>query len=159
VRSVALPNRLDAVRDYVAGGGGFVMIGGYLTFQGIEAKGQYAGTAIEEILPVDISRWDDRVECPQGITPLVVEGAHPIVDGLGPEWPHLLGFNRVTPKGDATLVAKVGDDPLIVAGHYGKGRSVAFTSDCAPHWAPTAFVEWQGYAKLWRQLAAWVSDT
>ena len=28
VRSQALPNRLHAIRDYVANGGGFVMIGG-----------------------------------------------------------------------------------------------------------------------------------
>jgi uncharacterized membrane protein len=157
VRSVALPNRLHAIRDYVENGGGFVMIGGYLTFQGIDAKGQYSGTAIEEILPVALGKTDDRVESPQGVIPNVVDPAHPIVAGIGTAWPHLLGFNRVTPKGGATVVATVDDDPLIVAGTYGKGRTVAFTSDCAPHWAPTAFVDWEGYAPLWRQLAAWVS--
>jgi uncharacterized membrane protein len=157
VRSVVLPNRLHAIRDYVAGGGGFVMIGGYMTFQGIEAKGQYSGTAIEEILPVKIAKTDDRVESPQGVTPRVVDAAHPIVRGLGAAWPQLLGFNRVVPKSDATVIATVDDDPLLVAGRYGDGRSVAFTSDCAPHWAPASFVEWQGYAPLWRQLAAWAS--
>jgi hypothetical protein len=75
VRSIALPNRLHAIRDYVAGGGGLVMVGGYLTFQGIEAKGQYAGTAIEETLPVTLSRYDDRVECPQGVVPVVGDAA------------------------------------------------------------------------------------
>lgn len=157
VRSVALPNRLHAIRDYVAAGGGFVMIGGYMTFQGIEAKGQYSGTAIEEILPVNISRTDDRVESPQGVNPRLVDPAHPIVAGLGSAWPHLLGYNRVSPKSGAAVIAKVGDDPLLVAGEYGKGRSVAFTSDCAPHWAPASFVGWEGYAPLWRQLAQWVS--
>ena len=67
VRSKVLPNRLDAIRDYVAGGGGLVMVGGYMTFQGIEGKAQYAGTAVEEALPVTLSRLDDRVECPQGL--------------------------------------------------------------------------------------------
>jgi len=157
VRSVALPNRLHAIRDYVAGGGGFLMIGGYLTFQGIDAKGQYSGTAIEEVLPVSISRHDDRVECPQGVVPTVVDASHPIVAGLGTQWPHLLGYNRVTPKDGAVVVAELGVDPLIVAGSHGKGRAVAFTSDCAPHWAPTAFVDWQGYAPLWCQLAAWAA--
>lgn len=157
VRSAVLPNRLHAIRDYVAAGGGFVMIGGYLTFQGIEAKGQYAGTAIEEILPVTLSRTDDRVECPQGAHPRVSERAHPIVAGLEAQWPHLLGFNRVTPKAGGTVIATVDTDPLVVAGHYGKGRTVAFTSDCAPHWAPASFVEWPGYAVLWQQLAAWAS--
>lgn len=159
VRSVALPNRLHAIRDYVEAGGGFVMIGGYMTFQGIDGKGQYSGTAVEEVLPVAISRNDDRVECPQGVVARVVDTAHPISAGLDGAWPHLLGFNRVTAKNGASVIATVGDDPLIVAGQYGKGRSVAFTSDCAPHWAPAAFVDWPGYARLWQQIAGWVSKT
>jgi len=156
-KSKVLPNRLHAIRDYVRAGGGFVMIGGYMTFQGVEAKAQYAGSAAEEVLPVTIDRWDDRVEAPQGAHPTVTDASHPIVAGLGGNWPNLLGYNRVTPKTGATLVAKVGDDPLIVAGSFGKGRSVAFTSDCGPHWAPPPFVEWPGYATLWAQLANWVS--
>ena len=39
VRSKPLPNRLDAIRDYVRRGGGLIMVGGYLTFQGIDAQG------------------------------------------------------------------------------------------------------------------------
>jgi len=156
-KSKVLPNRLHAIRDYVRAGGGFVMIGGYMTFQGVEAKAQYAGSAAEEVLPVTIDRWDDRVEAPQGAHPTVTDASHPIVAGLGGNWPNLLGYNRVTPKAGATLVAKVGDDPLIVAGSFGKGRSVAFTSDCGPHWAPPPFVEWPGYATLWAQLANWVA--
>jgi uncharacterized membrane protein len=154
VRSIELPNRLHAIRDYVAGGGGLVMVGGYLTFQGIEAKGQYAGTAIEEALPVTLSRYDDRVECPQGVAPAVVDPAHPIVAGLGGAWPALLGYNKVTPKPGATLVAKAGEDPLIVAGQFGKGRSVAFTSDCGPH-----FIDWAGYARLWSQITKWAAGS
>lgn len=159
VRSVALPNRLHAIRDYVGGGGGFVMIGGYMTFQGIEAKGQYAGTAVEDVLPVTISRYDDRIECPQGLTPKVSDAGHPIVAGIGSDWPHLLGYNRVAAKDGAGVIATLGDDPLIVAGTHGKGRAVAFASDCAPHWAPTAFVDWQGYAPLWRQIAGWAAGS
>ena len=38
------------------------------------------------------------------------------------------------------------------------GRQLrAFASDCGPHWAPPAFVEWEGYAPLWRQLAGWAA--
>jgi uncharacterized membrane protein len=157
VRSKALPNRLHAIRDYVAAGGGLVMVGGYMTFQGIEAKAQYAGTAIEDALPVTLSRFDDRVECPEGVAPVVGDAGHPIVGDLGGEWPRLLGYNCVTPKPGADLVATVGGDPLIVAGGFGKGRSVAFTSDCGPHWAPPPFVEWPGYGRLWAQIAAWAA--
>ncbi len=156
VRGRVFPNRLAAVRDYVAQGGGLIMCGGYLTFQGIDAKGQYAGSPVEEALPVILSRHDDRIECPQSVKPLV-EAAHPVVAGLGTDWPYLLGYNRVTPKPGATVVAHVGDDPLIVAGSYGKGRSIAFTSDCGPHWAPQPFVDWPGYGRLWAQMADWAA--
>lgn len=156
-KSRVLPNRLASIRDYVANGGGLVMVGGYLTFQGIDAKAQYAGSPIEEALPVSIEKGDDRVEAPQGIEPVVADAAHPIVAGLEATWPILLGYNRIAAKPGASLVASVGDDPLIVAGTFGKGRSVAFASDCGPHWAPPPFVDWAGYDKLWTQLCDWAA--
>jgi uncharacterized membrane protein len=156
VRSKVLPNRLHALRDYVLGGGGLVMVGGYLTFQGIDAKGQYAGTAVEEVLPVTLMRADDRVESPQGVVPVVTSPVHPMLQGVPSGWPALLGYNRVAPKSGAELVATVGADPLLVAGQFGKGRGVAFTSDCGPHWAPPPFVDWIGYAPLWNGIVEWV---
>ena len=42
-------------REYVRGGGGLLMIGGYLSFAGIEGKARYHGTPVEEALPVLIS--------------------------------------------------------------------------------------------------------
>lgn len=158
VRSIVMPNRLHAMRDYVAGGGGLVMAGGYLTFMGIDAKGQYAGTAVEEALPVTLMRADDRAESPQGVVPKVADGSHPIVKGLPAEWPAVLGYNKVTAKSGASLLAKVGDDPLLVAGSFGKGRGVAFTSDCAPHWAPPPFLDWSGYGTLWNGICEWAGS-
>lgn len=155
VRSKVLPNRLLAIRDYVAAGGGFVMIGGYLTFQGIDAKGQYHGSVIEELLPVSLKATDDRAERPQGVTPMVNNADHPIVAGLGSEWPQLLGYNQVNMKANGELVVSVENDPLIASRSFGQGRSVAFTSDCAPHWAPETFVTWPGYSKLWNQIVSW----
>ncbi len=155
VRSKALPNRLHAIRDYVAAGGGFVMIGGYLTFQGIDGKGQYQGSAIEDIMPVNLKANDDRIEVPQGVTPTVQDVDHPIVSGLSKEWPELLGYNQVHMKAEGTLVATAGEDPLIACGLFGEGRTVAFTSDCAPHWAPENFVTWKDYNKLWHQIVSW----
>ena len=156
-RSVPRPDRLVAIRDYVAAGGGLVMVGGYLTFQGIEAKARWSGTPVEEALPVTLLTIDDRVESPSGTVPKVRQLDHPIVAGLPPTWPALLGYNRVRPREGADLVVAAGDDPLIVAGEYGEGRSVAFTSDCGPHWCPPPFVEWAGYATMWQNLVGWVA--
>jgi uncharacterized membrane protein len=156
-RFKSLPNRLEALRDYVASGGGLVMVGGYMTFQGIEAKARYHGTPVEDVLPVTISPHDDRVEAPQGATPKVAMKDHAIVAGLGAKWPALLGYNRLTARPGTDVVAVVGDNPLLVAGAHGKGRAVAFASDCGPHWAPPEFVNWKGYARLWQQIAAWAA--
>lgn len=156
-KSRVLPNRLAALRDYVNLGGGLVMVGGYLTFQGIDAKAQYAGSPVEEVLPVTLSRYDDRAENPSGITPRKVAD-HPIVAKLDSEWPDLLGYNRVKAKPDASVIATVGKDPLLVVGTHGKGRSVAFTSDCGPHWAPPPFVEWAGYDRLWQGIVDWAGN-
>jgi uncharacterized membrane protein len=156
-RSVPLPDRTLAIRDYVAGGGGLVMVGGYLTFAGIEGRARWGGTPVAEALPVRISGADDRVEVPSGIRPVVQEPAHPIVAGLPAVWPDLLGYNRVETRAGASVVVTVGDDPLIVAGSFGSGRGVAFTSDCGPHWCPPPFVAWSGYARMWQQLVAWAA--
>lgn len=156
-RFKSLPNRLEALRDYVVGGGGLVMVGGYMTFQGIDAKARYHGTPVEDVLPVTISPHDDRLEAPQGAAPRVLLKGHPIVAGIGGKWPALLGYNRLTAKPGADVVAVCGDDPLVVAGTHGKGRAVAFASDCGPHWAPPAFVTWKGYARLWAQIAGWAA--
>jgi uncharacterized membrane protein len=154
-RSVSAPNRLALVRDYVQNGGAFIMVGGYLTFQGIEGKARYAGTPVEEALPVTMMLVDDRVETPEGTVPRVADASHASVAGLPGEWPNLLGYNRIMAKPGATIVATVGNDPLIAVWEFGRGRSVAFASDCGPHWAPPEFVGWAGYAPLWRQLVGW----
>jgi uncharacterized membrane protein len=141
----------------VAGGGGLIMVGGYLTFQGIDGRARWAGTPVEEALPVTMLPTDDRVEMPSGVVPTVRLADHPIVAGLAVDWPALLGYNRVVPRPGAEVVVWVGDDPLIVAGQHGGGRGVAFTSDCGPHWCPPAFVGWSGYATLWQQLVGWAA--
>lgn len=148
-RSKVLPNRLIALRDYVAAGGGLVMVGGYLTFQGIDAKGQYAGSPVEDALPVTMMRADDRVEAPQGVDPVVTDQNHPMLKDVPADWPALLGYNRLEAREGASVVATVDGDPLLAGWSYGKGRGVAFASDCGPHWAPPPFCDWTGYAALW----------
>ncbi len=156
-RSMPCANRLDALREYVAAGGGFIMIGGYMSFAGIDGKARYSGTPVEEVLPVTISGQDDRAELPQGFRPTVVDPAHPVVSGVSGEWPILLGFNKVVakPAGRVVVLAE-GRSPLIVVGTFEKGRSAVFTSDCAPHWGPPDFVNWAHYPRLWSNLVSWV---
>jgi uncharacterized membrane protein len=156
-RSMARPNRLNLLRDWVADGGGLVMVGGYFTFQGFEAKARYAGTAIEEALPVTMRRDDDRIETPEGLCPRMSGTEHPITVGLAAEWPMVLGYNQFAVKPEAALLAAVGSDPLLAAWEFGQGRATAFASDCAPHWLSPAFLDWEGYGRLWTQLVNWTA--
>ena len=156
IRSESTPNRLMLIRDYVKGGGGLLMIGGYLTFQGIQAKGNYRASPVEEVLPIELEIGDDRSEQPQGVTVDVVDAAHPTVAGLS-DWPQFLGYNRSKLRSDARLVASCQDHPFIAVREVEKGRSAIFASDCGPHWGPPSFLAWNGYAPLWNNLANWLA--
>ena len=156
-RSAVAPNRLAAAEQYVREGGGLLMIGGYLSFAGIEGKARFHGTPVETALPVTIGVHDDRAEHPEGIHPIVTEPGHPVLDGIPPDWPPLLGYNRLAAKSATQVLARCGADPLLVVGSHGEGRSAAFASDCAPHWCPPAFMTWPGYDPLWGNLLHWLA--
>jgi uncharacterized membrane protein len=156
VRSERTVNRLVLLRDFVKGGGGLLMVGGYLTFQGIAAKGNYHGSPVEEVLPVRLSAGDDRHEAPQGFQPMVVQPDHPVLAGLS-GWPFFLGYNRSTLHPEAALLASIDGDPLIAVRSVGRGRSAIFSSDCGPHWGPPDFVAWPGYGRLWTNLVTWLA--
>ncbi|HLH51477.1 MAG TPA: glutamine amidotransferase, partial [Roseiarcus sp.] len=59
------PNRLRLIKSYVEAGGGLMMVGGYYSFQGIHGGARYHGTPVEEVLPVEILAYDDRIEVPE----------------------------------------------------------------------------------------------
>ena len=152
------PNRLEMLREYVSRGGSLVMIGGYLTFQGIQGRGCYRNSALAGVLPVELLEGDDRIEKSAGIKPEVVCPEHKIVSGMPGDWPQLLGYNRLIPKKDSEVIVKLEDDPMIVIGYYGKGKSVAYATDCAPHWSPEEFCNWEGYRKLWANIIDWLTE-
>ena len=154
VRSKSLPNRLSSIREYVRGGGGLVMVGGYLSFQGIDGKARYHGTPVEEALPVEINPGDDRVESPEGLAPHVEMARHPIVAGLARKWPDLLGLNILKPKAGAEVIATAGGHPLIVAGSYGISQVVQIPLT-DPEYSRLSAVSQQVNAKV----KAWLTDS
>ena len=161
LRGQRTPNRLKLIAERIEAGGGFLMVGGYLSFQGINGSARYRGTPIERILPVTMLAVDDRVEVPEGFEP-VVAGAdgHPVLAGLEGPWPYLLGFNEVAAKSDASVLLRTGPGdalPLLVVGSHGAGRTMAWTSDIGPHWLPESFVAWPGYGRFWRQAFSWLA--
>ncbi len=150
------PNRLKTIAEYVKRGGGLIMVGGYMSYQGINGAAMYQRSPIAEVLPVTMMATDDRCERPEGVQPVKTR-SHPIIDELPEKWPHILGYNLVQPKKGAETLAEVGGDPLLVVGSHGAGRAAAFTTDIGPHWCPTEFAEWDGYGVLWRNMVRWAA--
>ncbi len=152
-------DRLANLAGWVADGGALLMVGGYLSFTGFEGKAAFRQSPLAPALPVELLGEDDRVELPAGATPTVHQQDHPALGGAGSRWPHLLGYNRVRARADATTLAQITDDPLVVVGAHGRGRTAAFTSDCSPHWAPPEFCEhWDGYQRLFDGLVRWLTS-
>jgi uncharacterized membrane protein len=157
--SKVVPNRLDHLRQFVLRGGGLLMIGGYMSFAGIDGKARYGSSPLAAVLPVSMLAGDDRVEVPEGFRPRVVDGTHPAMSSVPAEWPALLGYNCLKARAEATVLVDNGeDDPILVVGSFGRGRSAAFASDLAPHWAPDAFMDWPGYHLVWRSLIRWLGS-
>src|SRR3954468_15316869 len=88
-----MPNRLAVIGDYVRAGGGFAMIGGWMSFGGFHGKAHYAYSPIAKLLPVEIDRNDDRMETPEGVHPEARAPDHPVLAGLETDWPDMLGYN------------------------------------------------------------------
>lgn len=152
-----MPNRCQLIKDYVLQGGALIMIGGYLTFTGIDGKGRWGATAVQDVLPVELMPYDDRREHPEGIVPRVEEVNHPVLRGVDLEWPFFLGYNQARPRSDAQVLMTIKGDPFLAVAQYGKGKSAVFASDCAPHWGPREFFEWESFPTLWDNLVCYAA--
>lgn len=141
---------LPQIRDYVRNGGGFVMIGGDRSF----ASGGYSGTAVADILPVELpSGGAANLVDESSFRPVLTDAGqrHPItrlefdaVDNaeLWGELPPLRGTNRVlAPREGAVVLAEhpsleagEGGMPVITVADIGAGRSMAVTYDSSWRW-------------------------
>lgn len=142
---------LPEITDFVKEGGGFVMVGGDLSF----ASGGYAGTPIEEILPVELPpRTASTLIDETPFQPELTEAGqrHPITQlAFDPTsntriWsalPAQLGTNLVLgPKEHATVLARhptiatsTGEKmPVIAVAEMGEGRVMALTTDSTWRW-------------------------
>lgn len=152
----ATPNSLRALVEWTRRGGGVMMAGGYLSFQGINAAANFARSPLADVLPVRMLEVDDRVESPEGSDVAVADGSHPLgrlLEGAPP----LLGYNETRARDDAHVVAKVGDDVLLAVREVGEGRTLAWTTDIGPHWCPQSFLDWDGFAPLVGGMLTWLA--
>ena len=116
-KGMKVPNRCELLKEYVNEGGAFVMIGGYMSFTGVDAKTRYGETAVKDILPVKLLDKDDRQELPQGVNPKKVK-EHKIFKGIDEEFPYFLGYNKTIGCSEiGEILAEINGDPFIAAGN------------------------------------------
>ena len=72
----------------------------------------------------------------------------------------LRSYEIIQPKLLSDIVAKIGNDPLLMTWQYGLGRTIQFSSDPTSSWASTgneSMLNWSYYRQFWEQCIKWVS--
>ena len=161
---------LDNIRKFVTEqGGGFVMVGGDISF----SQGGYDGTAIDEILPINLSAEKDGVDASRLKAILTNDGLkHPvtILDGdtdrnidIWKNLPELDGCNIATQlKADAVPLATYptkGNPPIVSTRDAGLGRCMAITTDSLWRWNFLSVAKGgsnRHYIKFWQNAIKWL---
>jgi len=157
--SIPGPNLIRVIRRFVEDGGGLLYCGGWMTFQGYQGVGNWQGTPIEDVLPVEMKPvYDDRVERPEGGDVTVTNGEHPLLAHLDSDsFPVVYGYNETAGLTDgATSLVEVDGYQLLAAGEFGDGKTVAYASDPGPKWG-FGLMEWDEYTEFWAGALDWVT--
>jgi uncharacterized membrane protein len=158
-------NRLEVLKAYVESGGGLMLAGGYMGFQGMFGTARFHDTAVEDVLPVRCLPYCDGIEVPQGLQPAVVQPSHPVFAGIEGPWPPVLGMNKLDFRSDgssqllATCHHRGVDWPLLAVRHHGRGRTVAWATDIGPHWLSQDFLGWPLYGRLMANIVRWLAGS
>lgn len=148
-KPLTFPDRIRLSHEALMNGTHFMFLGGWYSFTGELGKGGWGRTRIKDMLPVICLEYEDLVESTEGFS---FEPDSAMSDALiFPEGcPPILGYNQVRakPGSEVLLRFKETGDPALVLMQQGRGRSLAYMSDPAPHWGLN-FVYWQHYADFW----------
>ncbi len=150
-RILTFPDRIRLTIEAVTGGSRVMFLGGWLSFTGEMGKGGWNRTRLREILPVQCLEHDDLIESTEGFTAELTPQAGRAFDGVDlAGFPPILGYNKVLARKGCEVLLRVKEtgDPLVAVGTFGKGRTLAYMSDPAPHWGCN-FVAWSGYNAFW----------
>lgn len=163
-----LARHLPALAGYVEQGGGLILVGGESSFGG----GQYAGTALERVLPVGIPTGRQHHDAGDFVPRYssigrVAPSLRGLRDLLGDELPELPGANLLGAARPQAIVLwehpilLAGDAPMpvLAMGEAGDGRAIALGVDGTHRLAfgrLAAEVGGRGYGALWDGLLGWL---
>jgi uncharacterized membrane protein len=163
-----LSKYLARLAGYVELGGGLIMVGGPSSFAG----GNYAGTPLDSILPVEQPQ-DDKPFDSKAFVPRYTQAGHaaevtrPIRDLLGDALPAMAGTNYLGQARPGAIVlwehpslqAGRQNMPVLALGEAGDGRTIALSVDSTHQLAfspMAATVAGRAYGALWDGLLGWL---
>jgi uncharacterized membrane protein/sugar lactone lactonase YvrE len=149
-------HRRRMLADFVRAGGGLLVCGGPFAY----GKGRYAGTELEDVLPVlTTGPWDWKLPA----VPVAISqtGDHLISAGI--EWepaPLLSYFHQVEVRPEATVVLEAGEHPLLVVSAIGKGRAAALLATPLGKVGAgqTAFWDWPSWPQAMANTIRWLAN-
>lgn len=163
-----LARYLVGLEAYVKKGGGLIMVGGPSSFAG----GNYAGTPLDGILPVEQPRKGNPSDSAEFVpryteAGLVAPVTHKLRSLLNGELPPLSGANILgAPRPGAVVLwehptVTVGNHgmPVLALGEAGDGRAIALGVDSTHRLAfgeLAATVSGRAYGALWDGLLGWL---
>jgi hypothetical protein len=164
-------DQLRMIAEFVdVRGGGLLFLGGHRAF----AEGGYAGTPVEEVMPVLLGRSTGAFSQLK-IHPTRAGQAHAVTQlgdteqASAERWksmPPLTTVNQIEAlKPGATALLAALDDRrrervVLAYERYGRGKSIAFPVQDSWHWQmdATIRVDDQTHENFWRQLLRWLVD-
>ena len=148
---------VEEIREFVNQGGGLVVLGGLCAYD----NGGYAGTPLEEILPVSLkpSYIDFYITAANGAQLAKSESADWPLHCDFSSGPTAWYFHTLPPKPGAKVQVKIGSQPALVSGTSGQGRVVAcaLTVNGNPPAGVTPFWEWKDWPGLLGQAIDWAA--
>jgi len=151
------PVRRKMLKDYVAAGGGVLLLGGKFAF-----GARYHGTALEELAPVVFADGDDLRHGKEGL--VLARGQDKVGDGFdGLSWdqrPRVYWYHAVTPKDGSKILLTASGKPLCIAGTFGKGRAVVFAGSVMgePQADQLPFWQWEQWPDVLGQIITWLAE-
>ncbi|MBV70122.1 MAG: hypothetical protein CMH52_02145 [Myxococcales bacterium] len=173
-RGYQMRRYLPLIKRYVQNGGGFVMIGGDISF----SNGGYAGTPIAEFLPVTLRGIQPGGGDKGDYRPSLTSAGqfHPITNlklsreenqAAWQDLPKLSGLNQVAGLApDSTVLlehptARIGakKSPVVAVRNFGKGRVLSVLTDSTWRWDFESFglgADNRNYYKFWGNAIRWL---
>jgi uncharacterized membrane protein len=165
---------LDNLRRYVEQGGALVMMGGDRSF----GLGQYGGTPLAEVLPVEIGVQEETPDLAPFLPSLTEDGSrHPITRVVSDALENEAWWTRLHELDGTNVVKRARDDAAVLLAHpsrkdvdgeplpilsvreVGAGRTMALTVDSSWRWSLSEAAVGRGnqvYLRFWKNALRWL---